>query len=82
MFKAVVNVTLKKSVLDPQGKTVQHALASLGFQEAKNVRVGKYFEVSLDTPDRKKAEERLKAMCNEVFINPVIEEYSFELKES
>lgn len=82
MFKAVVNVTLKKSVLDPQGKTVQQALQSLGFQEAKNVRVGKYFEVSLDMLDRKKAEERLKAMCSEVFINPVIEEYSYELRES
>jgi phosphoribosylformylglycinamidine synthase len=82
MFKAKVNVTLKKSVLDPQGKTVMHALDSLGFKETRDVRVGKYFEVALDVADRKKAEEKLRAMCDQVLINPVIEEYTFELQAS
>ena len=82
MYKATINVTLKKSVLDPQGQTVLHALESLGFREAKNLRVGKYFELSLDVPDRQKAEERVRAMCDKLLINPVIEEYSFELKET
>ena len=82
MYKAIVNVTLKKSVLDPQGKTVLHALDTLGFKEAKDVRVGKYFELSLDAPSRQTAEERIRAMCDKLLINPVIEEYSFEVKES
>ena len=81
MFKATVNVTLKKSVLDPQGQTVTHALHSLGFKEASKIRVGKYFEVALDVKDRKSAEERIKAMCDQLLINPVIEEYTFEILE-
>ncbi len=80
MFKATINVTLKKSVLDPQGQTVLHALETLGFREAKNLRVGKYFEVTLEAADRKKAEDSLRAMCDKLLINPVIEDYSFEIK--
>ena len=79
MYQAKINVTLKKSVLDPQGQTVLHALSTLGFREAKNLRVGKFFELSLDAPDRKKAEARVREMCDKLLINPVIEEYSFEL---
>jgi phosphoribosylformylglycinamidine synthase len=82
MYKALINVTLKKSVLDPQGKTVLHALDSLGFKEAKDLRVGKHFELLLETSTRQKAEERVRAMCDKLLINPVIEEYSFEVKES
>ena len=82
MYKAIVNVTLKKSVLDPQGQTVLHALDSMGFREAKSCRMGKYFEFELDEKDRKKAETQLKKMCEELLINPVIEEYSFQLKEA
>lgn len=82
MFTAVVNVSLKKSVLDPQGQTVEHALHSLGFKETSKVRVGKYFELRIDAKDRKAAEERVKSMCDQLLINPVIEEYSFELKEA
>lgn len=82
MYKATINVTLKKSVLDPQGQTVLHALASLGFREAKNLRVGKFFELSLDAPDRQKAEERVRAMCDKLLINPVIEEYTFKLDQA
>ena len=76
MYKATINVTLKKSVLDPQGQTVLHALESMGFKEARDLRVWKFFELKLDTPDQKKAEERVKAMCDQLLINPVIEEYS------
>ncbi|MSR76895.1 MAG: phosphoribosylformylglycinamidine synthase subunit PurS [Candidatus Omnitrophica bacterium] len=82
MYNAVVNVTLKKSVLDPQGQTVLHALESLGFKDAKKVRVGKYFEVAIDAKDHKSAEDRIKAMCDQLLINPVIEEYTYDLKEA
>jgi phosphoribosylformylglycinamidine synthase len=82
MFKATVNVTLKKSVLDPQGKTVLHALETLGFHEAKDLRVGKYFEITLNAAERKQAEARLRAMCDQLLTNPVIEEYSYQLQEA
>ena len=82
MYKATIHVTLKKSVLDPQGQTVLHALQGLGFRETKDMRVGKFFEVALDAPDSKKAEERVRAMCDKLLINPVIEEYSLEILAS
>ena len=82
MFKATVNVTLKKSVLDPQGKTVKHALEAMGYQEAKDVRVGKYFELVIDAADKAAAKAKLKEMCDRLLINPVIEDYTFELVPS
>ena len=81
MYKATINVTLKKSVLDPQGQTVLRALETLGFKEARNLRVGKYFELSLDAASREKAEARVREMCDKLLINPVIEEYSFQLHD-
>ena len=80
-YKAQVHVTLKKSVLDPQGKTVLHALETLGFRESKDIRVGKYFEVTLDSSDEKKAGESIRKICEQVLINPVIEDYSFTLNK-
>ncbi|MDP3919863.1 MAG: phosphoribosylformylglycinamidine synthase subunit PurS [Candidatus Omnitrophota bacterium] len=82
MYKATINVTLKKSVLDPQGKTVLHALGTLGFEEAKDIRVGKFFEVTLDAASPEKAESRIRDMCDRLLTNPVIEDYSFDLKKS
>jgi len=82
MYKATVNVTLKKSVLDPQGKTVLHALETLGFQGVKDVRVGKYFELAIDEEKREKAEEQVRLMCDKLLINPVIEDYSYKLNEA
>ncbi len=82
MFKAAIHVTLKKSVLDPQGKTVLHALDSLGFKEAKDLRCGKYFELMLEAPSRQNAEARVREMCDKLLTNPVIEEYNFEVKEA
>lgn len=81
MFKAIVNVTLKKSVLDPQGKAVLHALESLGFKNTQDVRVGKYFEVTLDASAQGQAEKQVKDMCDKLLINPVIEDYSFQLQK-
>lgn len=81
MFKATIHVSLKKSVLDPQGSAVQKALHSLGYQEVEQVRIGKYMELKLDTADRTEAEGRVKAMCERLLANTVIEDYSFELQE-
>ena len=75
MFEATINVTLKKSVLDPQGQTVLHALDSLGFKEAQDVRVGKFFVLSVDSKNQAQAEERIRQMCEKLLVNTVIEEY-------
>ncbi len=81
MYKAKINVTLRKSVLDPQGQTVLHALESLGFNETTSLRIGKFFEMNLNAPSREKAEARIREMCDKLLTNPVIEEYSFEISE-
>lgn len=80
MIKATVYVTIKQSVLDPQGNAVQGALHSMGFQEVEKVRVGKYMELTLNTTDRKEAETRVKEMCEKLLANTVIEDYRFELE--
>lgn len=79
-MKATVYVTVKENVLDPQGKAVQSSLHSLGFHEVKEVRIGKYMELTLDTNDRAAAEERVRTMCEKLLANTVIEDYRFELK--
>ncbi len=77
-MKARVVVTLKRSVLDPQGQAVGRALSSLGFTEVKEVRLGKIIELELEETDAKKARERLQAMCEKLLANTVIEEYRIE----
>lgn len=79
-MKATVYVTIKQNVLDPQGSAVQGALHSMGFDEVGKVRIGKYLELELDTTDRAEAETRLKAMCEKLLANTVIEDYRFELE--
>ena len=79
-MKATVFVTVKENVLDPQGKAVQGALHSMGFDEVGEVRIGKYMELTLDTTDVKVAEERVRTMCEKLLANTVIEDYRFELK--
>jgi phosphoribosylformylglycinamidine synthase len=77
---AYVYVSLKKSVLDPQGKTIQGALKKMGFQGLENVRQGKYFELTLDGGlSRDQAEAEVERIAREVLTNPVIEQYRFSL---
>ncbi|MBI4970310.1 MAG: phosphoribosylformylglycinamidine synthase subunit PurS [Candidatus Omnitrophica bacterium] len=78
-FNAKVNVTLKKSVLDPQGQTVLEALHSLGYKGTENLRVGKYFEVTLNAQDENSAKTQLKEMCEKLLVNTVIEQYEVHL---
>lgn len=79
-MKAIVKVTLKSGVLDPQGKAIEGALASMGFGGVNSVRQGKYFEIDLGEKDRAKAEAQLKAMCEKLIANTVIENYAIELE--
>ncbi|MEX5212557.1 MAG: phosphoribosylformylglycinamidine synthase subunit PurS [Nitrospiraceae bacterium] len=78
-MKAKIHVTLKQGILDPQGKAIEHALESLGFKNAGNVRVGKYMEVDVQEQDRAKAEAQVKQMCETLLANTVVEEYRYEL---
>ena len=76
MIKARVTVTLKNGVLDPQGKAIEHALAGLGFGGVGSVRQGKVFDIEIDSADSTQAEADLKAMCDKLLANTVIENYS------
>ncbi len=77
---AKVYVTLKNGVLDPQGKAIQHAASSIGYQGVNDVRQGKYFEVRLDpTLDATQAKEQIEKFAHDVLSNPVIEDYHVEI---
>jgi len=78
-MKAKIKVTLKNGVLDPQGKAIEGALGSMGFDGVNSVRQGKYFEVELSETDKNKAQAALKTMCEKLIANTVIENYEIEL---
>ncbi len=80
-MKAYVYVSLKKSVLDPQGKTIQNALKKMGYQGVGDVRQGKYFELALDGLERGQAQAEVERIAREVLTNPVIEEFQYRLEE-
>lgn len=79
-MKAHIKITLKNGVLDPQGKAIEHALGSLGFNGVDEVRQGKYIEVDLKETDPEKAKAEIEQMCEKLLANTVIENYSFELE--
>ena len=74
-MKISVIVTLKRDVLDPQGKTIKKALESMSFKNVNDVRQGKYFEIDIDEKNQKKAEEKAEEMCKKLLANLVIENY-------
>lgn len=78
-MRANVYVTLKEEVLDPQGEAVRRALDSLGFAGVKRVRVGKLIEIDIDGSG-KDAETKLRAMCEKLLANPIVEDFDFELE--
>jgi|TARA_B100001741_G_scaffold162984_1_gene134750 phosphoribosylformylglycinamidine synthase PurS subunit len=74
-LKFSVTVTLKENVLDPQGKVVQNTLQSLGMDNLKSIRQGKYFEIELNDNDPQKAEKKVDDMCKKLLANLIIEDY-------
>ncbi|GIO28018.1 phosphoribosylformylglycinamidine synthase subunit PurS [Ornithinibacillus bavariensis] len=79
MRKVTVFITLKQGVLDPQGNQVQESLQSLGYNVVQDVRIGKYIELLVeDGPD---LEVRIQEMCDKLLVNPVMEDYYYEVKE-
>ncbi|MDB3885715.1 phosphoribosylformylglycinamidine synthase subunit PurS [Candidatus Pelagibacter sp.] len=74
-MKVSVIITLKKDVLDPQGKVIQQTLDGMGFEDINEVRQGKYFEIDTNEKDKKKAEAKVEEMCQKLLANLVIENY-------
>jgi phosphoribosylformylglycinamidine synthase len=78
-MRARIRITLKHGVLDPQGKAIENALASLGFEGIGQVRQGKYIEVDLTETDEVRARAQVDKICRDLLANTVIEDYSYEL---
>lgn len=76
MKKINIYISLKKTVADPQGLTVKHALESLGYKEVKEVRMGKYIQLQAEDL----GESQIHEMCKKLLVNPIIEEYRFEIE--
>ena len=74
-------MTLKKDVIDPQGKVVRQTLKNMGYNEIENVRQGKYFEIGLNVNDKNKAEKIVQEICNKLLVNTIIENYTINYKE-
>jgi phosphoribosylformylglycinamidine synthase len=81
MFKAQIYITLKRTVADPQGLTIKHALESLGYKDLADVRMGKLVVMRLNFKDKEKAKRKVHEMCKKLLANPIIEDYSFKLNE-
>lgn len=79
MYLAKIKITLRKSLLDPQGKTVEHSLLSLGFNNIKDTRIGKYIELTIDARSEKDAGEVARHACQKLLANPVMEDFEFEI---
>ncbi|HEY2991070.1 MAG TPA: phosphoribosylformylglycinamidine synthase subunit PurS [Candidatus Binatia bacterium] len=80
-MRVKIFISFKDGVLDPQGKAVERSLHSLGYQEVRDVRMGKYMEIELEASSRQAAEARVREMCDKLLANPVIEDYRFEIQE-
>lgn len=82
MYKATVNVTLRKSILDPQGKAAHHALNDLGLTDIQNVRIGKLIELNIDASDKDSAYEIAETACTKLLANEVMEDFEITIKEN
>ena len=80
-MKFSVTVTLKKDVLDPQGKVVQNTLVNMGMKNLKNIRQGKHFEIEIDDNEFSSAEKKVDEMCKKLLVNLIIEDYKINKVE-
>jgi phosphoribosylformylglycinamidine synthase len=80
MYKATISITLRPSILDPEGKTVHHALTNLGYDEIDRVRMGKRAEVWIDEEDEEEARRVATEACEKLLANPVTENFEIELE--
>jgi phosphoribosylformylglycinamidine synthase len=82
MYKATVNVSLRKSILDPQGKAAHQALQNLGLQEIESVRIGKLIELDIEANSPGQAKEVAEEACNQLLANEVMEDFTVTVDES
>lgn len=78
-MRVKIFVSLKRGVLDPQGKAIERSLHALGYGEVQDVRMGKYLELDLGAASHESAEARVREMCDKLLANPVIEDYRYEI---
>ena len=79
-MKVELHITLKESILDPQGKAIEGSLQRLGYNEVEEVRVGKFLQMKIDEKDAEKAKKRVQEMCTKLLSNPIIENVKYEFK--
>jgi phosphoribosylformylglycinamidine synthase PurS subunit len=79
MFKAQISVSLRRSILDPQGKATHHALSQLGFEDVNHVRIGKMIEMQIDADSEAAAEAIARSACEKLLANPVTEDFEVEI---
>lgn len=82
MYKATVNVTLRKSILDPQGKAAHHALNNLGLSDIESVRIGKLIELSIDADSKDAAFDIAETACTKLLANEVMEDFEITIHEN
>ena len=80
-MKFSVTVTLKKDVLDPQGKVVENTLKNMGMNDLKSIRQGKHFEIEVNEDNSKEAEKKVNDMCEKLLVNLIIEDYKIMLNQ-
>ncbi|MBL7974168.1 MAG: phosphoribosylformylglycinamidine synthase subunit PurS [Candidatus Kapabacteria bacterium] len=80
-YHASVDITLRQGILDVQGKTVEHALHSMEFGSISNVRIGKFVELNIEAPTQDSAYEAVKAACEKLIANPIMEDFHITVKE-
>jgi phosphoribosylformylglycinamidine synthase len=81
LYLSKITVTLRKSILDPQGKAVEHGIHSLGFESVEDVRIGKFIELSVNASSKNEAEQVTRDVCQKLLANPVMEDFSFVVEE-
>ncbi|NQS88364.1 phosphoribosylformylglycinamidine synthase subunit PurS [Patescibacteria group bacterium] len=81
MLQVKICISLKEGVADPQGITIKNALNSLGYQGVGKVRMGKYLQLKLNVKDEKEARREIEDMCKKLLVNPVIENYTYEIQD-
>jgi phosphoribosylformylglycinamidine synthase subunit PurS len=79
LYLSRIKVTLRKTILDPQGKTVEHSIQSLGYKNIKDTRIGKYIELKIDAGSETEAKKVTEEICKKLLANPVMEDYEFSV---
>lgn len=81
-FLSRIRITLRKSILDPQGKAVEHAVSTLGIKGVSDVRMGKYVELRVEGASEAEARDAIEEVCKKLLANPVMEDYHFEIEKA